>query len=126
MDDTEKSKALAARAEDKRHLLAALAEQGLLPDGIVPDDAATLAWTPPLTAAVHAYLGGAPSTLFMVQMDYFVGQVHQTNLPGSTTEYPNWRRRLMKTLEELFADRQLLDAMAAIGKVRVASQGHKA
>jgi (1->4)-alpha-D-glucan 1-alpha-D-glucosylmutase len=117
-DETEKGNALKARSDDKRHLLAALAEERLLPEGVAPDDAATLVWTPQLTAAVHAYLGGAPSTLFMVQMDDFVGQVHQANLPGSVTEYPNWRRRLVKTLEELIADRQLLAAMMVIGKAR--------
>jgi 4-alpha-glucanotransferase len=54
----------------------------------------------------------------MVQMDDFVGQLHQANLPGSVTEYPNWRRRLVKTLEELFADSALSAAMIAIGKAR--------
>lgn len=117
-DEAEKSNALEARAEDKRHLLAALAEQGLLPEGIVPEDADALVWTSQLTAAVHAYLGRAPSTLFMVQMDDFVGQLHQANLPGSVTEYPNWRRRLVKTIEELFTDETLAGAMAAIGKAR--------
>jgi (1->4)-alpha-D-glucan 1-alpha-D-glucosylmutase len=118
-DEAEKANALKTRTDDKRHLLTALSEQGLLPEGIAPDDAATLVWTPQLTAAVHAYLSGAPSTLFMVQMDDFVGQLHQANLPGSVTEYPNWRRRLTLTLEELFADPKLAGAMAAIGKARV-------
>ncbi len=130
-DEAEKNNALAERAQDKEHLLAALAVQGLLPQGIAPGNAETLVWTPQLTAAVHAYLGEAPSTLFMVQMDDLVGQLHQANLPGSVTEYPNWRRRLVKTLEELFANPQLQNAMAAIGKTRaqaacVASTGHKA
>jgi len=117
-DEAEKTGAFAARAADKVQLLAALAEQGLLPPGLAADDAKTIAWTPQLTGAVHAYLGEAPSTLFMVQMDDLVGQRLQANLPGSVTEYPNWRRRLVKTLEELFADPQLADAMAVIGKAR--------
>jgi len=117
-DQGEKDQALATRANDKRHLLKALADHALLPEGTSLQDVSAVEWTPQLTAAVHAYLGGAPSTLFMVQMDDFVGQVHQANLPGSVTEYPNWRRRLVKTLEELFADNQLTDAMIAIGQTR--------
>ena len=29
------------------------------------------------------------------------------NIPGPHTEYPNWRRMLCKTLEEIFADEQV-------------------
>jgi len=26
------------------------------------------------------------------------------NIPGTSDEYPNWRRKLTRTLEEMFAD----------------------
>jgi 4-alpha-glucanotransferase len=115
----EEAAAKAGRAYDKRQLLEALAAEQLLPAGVVPAEAETVAWTAELTAAVHAYLARSPSKLFMVQMDDLIGQVHQANLPGSVTEYPNWRRRLSRTLEELAADPALQDAMAAIAKARV-------
>jgi len=117
-DIKEEANAKRLRVEDKQELLKALGTAGLLPRGASLDKADTLAWTPELTAAVHAYLGSAPSTLFMVQMDDFIGQLHQANLPGSITEYPNWRRRLMRPLEDLVADSTFLDAMAAITKGR--------
>jgi (1->4)-alpha-D-glucan 1-alpha-D-glucosylmutase len=118
----EQAAAMAGRVEDKRELLKALAAEKLLPAGIAPGDAAQLAWSPALTAAVHAYLGRSPSRLMMVQLDDLVGQTRQANLPGSITEYPNWRRRLAKALEDLGADPAFGKALAGIGAGRVADQ----
>jgi (1->4)-alpha-D-glucan 1-alpha-D-glucosylmutase len=114
----EEAAAMAGRIEDKRELLQALAAEDLLPDGIVPADAGRLAWTPALTAAVHAYLARSPSQLMMVQLDDLVGQTHQANLPGSVTEYPNWRRRLAVALEDLGADPAFRRALMGIGAAR--------
>jgi (1->4)-alpha-D-glucan 1-alpha-D-glucosylmutase len=91
---------------------------GLLPEEISPDNADHVGWTPRLTLAAHAYLARSPSPLFMVQMDDFTGQLHQANLPGSITEYPNWRRRLVRPLEELGADSAFQDAMKAVAIAR--------
>lgn len=114
----EESGARSARVNDKRQLLQALAAEGLLPVGVSPENAGQVTWTPQLTQAVHAYLARSPSSLFMVQMDDFTGQVHQTNLPGSVTEYPNWRRRLVRPLEELGADPVFQGAMKGIAEGR--------
>lgn len=107
------------RMNDRRQLLAALAAEHLLPDDVNASDADRLAWSAELTAAVHRYLARSPSRLMMVQLDDLVGQTHQTNLPGSTTEYPNWRRRLTRTLEELGADPAFRAAMAGLAAGRV-------
>lgn len=117
-DQKDEDGAKRIRAEDKRQLLLMLQDHGLLPPGIAPDDAAALTWSDDLTAAVHALIASSPSTLFMVQMDDFVGQVHQANLPGSVSEYPNWRRRLPRLLEDLVSDPAVSDAMAAIAPQR--------
>jgi 4-alpha-glucanotransferase len=115
----EEAAAMAGRAEDKRELLKALAAEDLLPEGVVPDDADHLAWTPALTEAVHTYLAHSPSRLMMVQLDDIVGQTHQANLPGSVTEYPNWRRRLAVALEDLGADPAFHKALTSIRVGRV-------
>jgi 4-alpha-glucanotransferase len=108
----------AMRVTDKRQLLEALEREGLLPEGISPVDADHLAWTPQLAQAAHAYLAHSQSALFMVQLDDLTGQAHQANLPGSITEYPNWRRRIQRPLEELMADPAMRNAMAAIAAAR--------
>jgi (1->4)-alpha-D-glucan 1-alpha-D-glucosylmutase len=118
-DAHEAESARAGRLGDKQNLLAAIAAEGLLPAGITPADAATIAWSPALTAAVHAYLSRSPATLMMVQMDDLTGQTRQANLPGSISEYPNWRRRMTAALEDLGADPKFGAALAAIGRGRV-------
>jgi 4-alpha-glucanotransferase len=40
----------------------------------------------------------------MVQIDDLTGEIDPVNLPTTSTEHPNWRRRLCMTLEQL-ADR---------------------
>jgi 4-alpha-glucanotransferase len=53
---------------------------------------------------VHAYLARSNSFAALVQLDDITGEIDPVNLPGSTVEYPNWRRKLSVTLEELFEE----------------------
>lgn len=65
-----------------------------------------LAMTDPVTQdtlvrAVHGFLGRTRCLLAMVQLDDLAGEVDPVNLPGTTDQYPNWRRRLSVPLESL-------------------------
>lgn len=117
-NQAEEDQARAMRITDKRRFLEALAEQGLLPGNISVADADHLDWTPQLTQAVHIYLARSSSALFMVQLDDLTGQAHQANLPGSVLEYPNWRRRIVRPLEQLMADPAFGNAMTSIAASR--------
>jgi 4-alpha-glucanotransferase len=52
-------------------------------------------------AAVARYLADTRSRLLVVSMEDVLGLRDQVNLPGTTHEHPNWRRRLPVALEEL-------------------------
>ena len=108
------------RADDKRRLLEALQGEGLLPGGLDRAPAVD-ELSPALAAAIHAYLARTPSLMFMVQLDDLAGELQQANLPGTTTEHPNWRRRLSRTLEDLLGDPAIREAMAAIVRERTTS-----
>jgi 4-alpha-glucanotransferase len=56
--------------------------------------------------------------LFLAQLDDLAGEAHQANLPGSTTEYPNWRRRQARLLDDLFTDPATQKAMTRIAAER--------
>ncbi len=114
----EEARARAARTREKQLLLQALASEGLLPDGLSPSDADHLDWTPDLVGAVHLYLARTPSMLLLVQLDDLANEMHQANLPGSTTEYPNWRRRLSRRLGDLLSDPAIREQMGAIASAR--------
>jgi 4-alpha-glucanotransferase/(1->4)-alpha-D-glucan 1-alpha-D-glucosylmutase len=72
----------AARAEDKRRLDQALADAGF------PGD--------PL-----GFLLSTPCALAVINQEDLSGETEQQNLPGSTWQYPNWRRKMRVTVEQL-------------------------
>jgi 4-alpha-glucanotransferase len=47
-------------------------------------------------AAVHLFLRKTPSVLAMAQLDDLDQQPDPVNVPGTSGEYPNWRRRLSR------------------------------
>jgi 4-alpha-glucanotransferase len=104
------------RACDKRLLLQALASECLLPHDYV--DSNNSLWTPALADAIHAYLARSPSLLLIVQLEDLANEVRQANLPGSITEYPNWRQRLSRSLEEMANDPVIAQTMTMIGRER--------
>ncbi len=61
----------------------------------VPDQA------PDDIAAVAEFLGVAPSRLVAISLDDLLGEREQVNIPGTTDQHPNWRRKLPLPIEDL-------------------------
>ncbi len=116
--EEEESAVRNTRSNDRRLLLETLAGEGLLPERWSSPDVDILDWTPRLTRAVHTYLGRTPSRLFMVQLDDLANELNQANLPGSTTQYPNWRRRSSGPLSDVLNDPAVEDQMVALNLSR--------
>jgi (1->4)-alpha-D-glucan 1-alpha-D-glucosylmutase len=74
--------------------------------------------TPALVQALHAFLARSPCALFVVQPEDVFGVVEQANVPGTTTEHPNWRRKLPVTLEDMEADGRLRSLAARLARER--------
>jgi len=106
------------RARDKRLLLQALTEESLI-QGPREDTP----WSPQLAAAIQAYLARSPSLLFMAQLDDLASEMHQVNLPGTTTGYLNWQRRLGRSLQEIMSDPAIARMMATIAGERGGDNG---
>lgn len=62
----------------------ALAGQGLIPGDRLPG-------ADEFTAALYGYLARTPSLLVGVSLAEAVGERRSQNMPGTTTEYPNWK-----------------------------------
>lgn len=109
------------RAHDREALLTALGREGLLPDYTAAANTATAHLDGRLRRAVQRYLARTPSRLMMVQPEDVLGQREQANLPGTTDEHPNWRRRLPVAATDMGAHpefRALADALAEEGRGR--------
>jgi 4-alpha-glucanotransferase len=84
------------RQRDREHLLEALAEAGLRPRWPVDR------FEPQFAAAIHSFLGASRSALVAVQAEDLLGMLEPVNVPGTSTEHPNWLRKLSGDLAELF------------------------
>lgn len=91
------------RRERERHaLLAALADEALLADGLTNDPASVGDPDPRLVVAVHRYVARSPALMAAVQLEDVLGQLDSVNLPGTSEgEYPNWRRKLAAELDDI-------------------------
>jgi len=90
------------RERDRMQLLKALRKEDLLPIDEEPD-------IPTLARAVHAFLARTSSGLAMAQIDDLTDEADPVNVPATSDEHPNWRRRLSMTLEELAARPRFVD-----------------
>ena len=57
-----------------------------------------------LSTIVHDTVARSPARLAALQLDDALGVRDQANMPGTTDEYPNWRRKLPVAVEDLAAD----------------------
>lgn len=103
-----------ARVREREVLLAALQDQGVVPQDFGLDPAADEAALRTLVQAIHRFLARSPARLMMVNLDDLALEEAQVNLPGTVDQYPNWRRRLSKTLEAIAADPDFAATAAAV------------
>ena len=101
------------RAKERAHLLLMLEQAELLPEGVTVNLVSLPAATPEFIQAVYAYLARSPSKILMVQIEDILGVLDQINIPSTTTQHPNWQRKLPVNLEACLSDRRVL-AMGAV------------
>ncbi|HEY4358662.1 MAG TPA: 4-alpha-glucanotransferase [Acidobacteriaceae bacterium] len=85
------------RAIDRLALSARFQREGLL--------SSEAADTDELRDAAHAFLGMTKSMLALVQLDDITEEAEQVNIPGTTSEVPNWRRKHSLNIEHLDRNR---------------------
>ncbi len=105
----------ASRAEEKQRMLDALWRLGLLPDGFPRDAASVPVLSGELHSAIIGFLAMTPSMLMVLSQEDLVKETEQQNLPGSTWQYPNWRRKTRFTTGQL---KSLPEARAFTAMVR--------
>jgi 4-alpha-glucanotransferase len=72
----------------------------------------------PVIERALSFLAGSAAPLLLVPMEDLAGLLEQHNLPGTTTEHPNWRRRLPATIEALLATPAVQQRIACLTKAR--------
>jgi 4-alpha-glucanotransferase len=77
-------------------------------------------WNEALMTAAHAFLARTDAAIAMAQIDDLAGNADQVNLPGTSDKYPNWRRKVALTLEELVDDPRACAGMTVLSAARSA------
>ena len=57
-----------------------------------------------LVFAAYVFLADTDATLLLVQLDDVVREIDQINLPGTSDEYPNWRRKSHLDIDAIAGD----------------------
>lgn len=102
------------RGQDRNRLLAALAREGLAPAEADPSSAAAM--PDGLVPAVHAFLARTPCKVLVVQVEDMQGVDTPVNIPGTSEEYPNWRRRLPTNIEDMPGSEPFESITATLGE----------
>ncbi len=55
------------------------------------------------TNRVHGALANSSAAMVSIQLGDILGEVEAQNYPGTVAEYPNWRKKCSKTIEEIDA-----------------------
>lgn len=83
---------LAERTVEYDRLVDDLQRAGILGESYEADD---------LVAAAHMHLARAPCRLFAVRLEDLTGAPDPVNVPGTSTEYPNWRTKIPLDLDAI-------------------------
>ncbi|MFB6327466.1 4-alpha-glucanotransferase [Pantoea deleyi] len=91
------------RLRAKQALLNSLHRVGALPKR-AGREARRTGMSKALNRAMQRYLADSHSALLGLQPEDWLDMAAPVNIPGTSDEYPNWRRKLSMTIEEMFSD----------------------
>ncbi|MDE9433854.1 4-alpha-glucanotransferase [Xenorhabdus bovienii] len=71
-----------------------------------------------INQSIHRYIAHSTSALLGLQPEDWLDMELPVNIPGTSTEYPNWRRKLSITLENMFQDEHINQLLQTVGEYR--------
>ncbi|MCX5728887.1 MAG: 4-alpha-glucanotransferase [Nitrospirae bacterium] len=117
-DDAARIQAWEERQRDKAGVLSALQRESLLPNGVTEDLATAPAMTTDLCRAIYLYLARTPSCIVLANLEDGLGEISQTNLPGTVDSHPNWTRKYAVRVNEILVDERLRQLGAVLRSTR--------
>ncbi|MDQ6941238.1 MAG: 4-alpha-glucanotransferase [Candidatus Eremiobacteraeota bacterium] len=68
--------------------------------------------------AANRYLAATPCAIMMAQIDDVLAERMPVNVPGTSTQYPNWRRKLGTAVDALASDDRLRRLCTVLAELR--------
>ncbi|XRY12308.1 4-alpha-glucanotransferase [Franconibacter pulveris 601] len=91
------------RERAKQGLLESLHKSGCLPKR-TGHNASLMKMTSTLNRGLQRYIADSNSALLGLQPEDWLDMAEPVNIPGTSYQYKNWRRKLSTSLEQMFAD----------------------
>jgi 4-alpha-glucanotransferase len=105
------------RIRSKQQILNSLHGHQSVPDELYLD-ANTTGMDKTLNFALQKHLAkGAPS-LLSLQLEDFLEMDQPVNVPGTSNEYRNWQRKLTRSVDDIFADQDIVHLLKALTEAR--------
>lgn len=105
------------RERSKQGLLDALHQHGCLPKR-VGHKAALMTMTDTLNRGMQRFIAESSSALLGLQPEDWLDMAEPVNIPGTSDQYKNWRRKLTAPLEAMFADERVNRLLKDLDKRR--------
>jgi 4-alpha-glucanotransferase len=105
------------RERAKQGLLEGLHKYGCLPKR-AGHNASLMAMTATLNRGMQRYIADSGSALLGLQPEDWLGMAEPVNIPGTSYQYKNWRRKLSTSLEAMFADAEVNKLLKDLDKRR--------
>jgi 4-alpha-glucanotransferase len=102
----------AERYRDRERLIDAMTAAGVRPRWPVDR------FEPAFAGAVHAFLASTRSALVAVQAEDLLGMLDPVNIPGTSIEYANWRRKLSGSIDDLLNGRAAQPLLESLRRLR--------
>ncbi|HIF9393450.1 TPA: 4-alpha-glucanotransferase [Photobacterium damselae] len=106
-----------SRAESKQRILDSLDWHGYLSQNI-GRNAAYVPMDSKLSEGMQLHLAAGASALLSLQLEDWLEMDKPVNIPGTVDEYPNWRRKLSTTLDDLFTRQDIIDLTRRLTEAR--------
>jgi len=101
------------RDHEREDLKTALDEAGVEPPARLPPVKASDDQLKDLVISAHRFIAKTPSVLVAVRLADMTNEKRPTNIPGTSSSYPNWKPKLSVSVEEL-DDLPLLQKIAKV------------
>lgn len=116
-DDESYSRQMDERRRDKQLLLDRLHSLNLLPEGFSTSADAIQDINTEMRIAILRMLASTPCELLAINQEDITFEAMQQNLPGSTAQYPNWRRKMNYSIDELRSKSEIAEFCEKLRKI---------
>jgi 4-alpha-glucanotransferase len=106
-----------SRHENKQQILNTLHGHGAISEN-VGRDVNYVGMTQELNYGMQVHMATGSSALLSLQLEDWLQMDKPVNIPGTFKEYPNWKRKLTRNLEDIFTDPELINLAQYITSAR--------